>query len=370
MKKYIKSLLASVLVGALLSGCGSKGDTVKDDGIKDYVATVNNQKITENEYRYFLMSIKNSIEQSNNVQDEAASKALWEGKLQDKPAEEYAKELALEDAKEYKILLTKAKEAGYKPNEEEVKSVNDQIDQYVASLGTGEEGNKKFKDQFSLTVEAYKAINSDMSTVQQYFTEEIEKTKLDEAELKKYYEDNKTKLEVVTVKHVLFMTVDQATMEPLPKEKQEEAKKKADDILAKVKAGEDIAALAKQYSEDGGSKDKGGEYTFPRGQMVKEFEDWSFKAKVGDVGIVKTTYGYHVIRLEKTGFEAAKENVENTLKQKKYSDQLDQWKKDPKNELVKNEAVYNNIKILNTTTDEKKEQTNTNTNTNTNTDTK
>jgi len=54
----------------------------------------------------------------------------------------------------------------------------------------------------------------------------------------------------------------------LPIEKQEEAKKKAEEILLKVKAGEDFASLAKQYSEDPGSKDTGGEYTFSKGQMV------------------------------------------------------------------------------------------------------
>ncbi|MEO7092381.1 MAG: peptidylprolyl isomerase, partial [Polyangiales bacterium] len=81
-------------------------------------------------------------------------------------------------------------------------------------------------------------------------------------------------------------------------EKKAEAKKKADDLLAQVKAGGDFAKLAKDNSSDPGSKDKGGEYDWTSGyEYVAEFRDALGKLKIGESGIVETQYGFHVIQL-------------------------------------------------------------------------
>jgi peptidyl-prolyl cis-trans isomerase D len=75
-------------------------------------------------------------------------------------------------------------------------------------------------------------------------------------------------------------------------------RKQAEAVLAKVKAGEDFAALAKQYSEDT-SKDNGGDLDyFGRGAMVKEFEDAAWALSPGQTtDLVKTPYGFHIIKL-------------------------------------------------------------------------
>ena len=74
----------------------------------------------------------------------------------------------------------------------------------------------------------------------------------------------------------------------------------AKQVLAKIKAGGDWTALAKQYSTDPSSKDKGGDLGyFGRGQMVPQFQDAAFGAKVGQVvGPVKSPFGYHIIQVE------------------------------------------------------------------------
>ena len=76
-------------------------------------------------------------------------------------------------------------------------------------------------------------------------------------------------------------------------------KKAAEDVLKKVKAGGDFAALAKQYSEDEGSKANGGDLDyFGKGVMYKEFEDAAWALKPGEIsGLVKTQAGYHIIKL-------------------------------------------------------------------------
>jgi peptidyl-prolyl cis-trans isomerase D len=83
----------------------------------------------------------------------------------------------------------------------------------------------------------------------------------------------------------------------------EAVKKRMEDILAKAKApGADFAKLATQYSEDEGSKDNGGEYdNVGHGQMVKEFDDAQWALKPGQISdLVKTQFGYHIIKLEET----------------------------------------------------------------------
>jgi peptidyl-prolyl cis-trans isomerase D len=80
----------------------------------------------------------------------------------------------------------------------------------------------------------------------------------------------------------------------------EAAKKTADEVFAKVNAGGDFAALAKQYSQDTVSAAKGGDLDWAaRGMFVGPFEDALFAMNKGEVrGPIKTQFGYHIIRLD------------------------------------------------------------------------
>ena len=95
--------------------------------------------------------------------------------------------------------------------------------------------------------------------------------------MKKYYEDNKKSFytDTVTASHILLKTQDDKGKE-LSAEKKKEAKKKAEEALAKVKAGEDFAKVAKEYSQDASASSGGDLGTFGRNQMVTEFEDAAF----------------------------------------------------------------------------------------------
>ncbi len=95
-------------------------------------------------------------------------------------------------------------------------------------------------------------------------------------------------------RHILIGTVDPQTGQPLMEDSL--AKKLADSILTAVKGGADFGALVTKYSTDEGSRDKAGVYDyFPYGKMVPEFNEFCFSKPAGTQGVVKTSFGYHVI---------------------------------------------------------------------------
>lgn len=150
-----------------------------------------------------------------------------------------------------------------------------------------------------------------------------------DADIKKFYDENPSKFEQpeqVRAAHVLLMTQDPQTKQELPADKKEAKKKQAEEIVKRARAGEDFAKLAKEFSEDPGSKDKGGEYTFPRGQMVPEFEASAFSLGTNQVSdVVTTQFGYHVIKTyekipaKKIELEKVKNDVRDYLKQQQAS---------------------------------------------------
>ena len=139
-----------------------------------------------------------------------------------------------------------------------------------------------------------------------------------EDDLRKAYAQESAGDKTASVRHILLLTQGKSDQEKAA------ARTKIEDILAEAKAGADFAGLAKQYSEDAGSKDNGGLYeNFSRGQMVKPFEDAAFSVPIGELsGVVETDYGYHILKVvdrqkETRTFEEVRPELESRLKQGK-----------------------------------------------------
>ncbi|MGZ4961540.1 MAG: peptidylprolyl isomerase [Limisphaerales bacterium] len=173
--------------------------------------------------------------------------------------------------------------------------------------------------------------------------------KVDDADVKKFYDGNPAefeKPEQVRAAHILISTQDKDTQQPLPPSKKAEKEKLAKEVKARADKGEDFGKLAKEFSEDPGSKDKGGEYTFPKGQMVPEFEAAAFSMKPGQISdLVETRFGYHIIKTieklpaSKVEFKTVEQKIKDYLTgqefQKKLPAYFDKLKKDADVQIVK-----------------------------------
>jgi len=115
-------------------------------------------------------------------------------------------------------------------------------------------------------------------------------------ELKAQYQQNIQQYQVpnrVHVEHILLMTVGKTDAEV------EEIRNKAEDLLKQAKKGGNFEDLAKKNSEDPGTKDKGGDLGWiVQGQTVAEFEKAAFSLPKGSISdLVKTQYGFHIIKV-------------------------------------------------------------------------
>lgn len=126
----------------------------------------------------------------------------------------------------------------------------------------------------------------------------------------------------VDVRHILLTTDTYET--------EEKALAKAEEVLKTWEDGdataETFGQLATDFSEDPGSAQNGGLYeAVTSGMMVPEFDAWIFDAsrQVGDTGIVKTSYGYHIMFFDGKGLEAWQNAVVNTMKSESYQTDYD-----------------------------------------------
>ncbi len=206
------------------------------------------------------------------------------------------------------------------------------IDQVVRVLLLSEEGRRR-----KLTdTEAYKTqlMFSSAGILATHTDEDIKRqVRGNETLLKAYYEAHKSDYEQIRARHILVRM--QGAPMPLPAGQKElteaEALAKAQEIRQKILQGADFADLARAESSDAGTASKGGDLGFLKhGQAVPSFEDALFKLPIGELSQpVKTTYGYHIIKVEERKpartFEELRPELEKNLENetaRKFLDDL------------------------------------------------
>jgi peptidyl-prolyl cis-trans isomerase D len=156
-----------------------------------------------------------------------------------------------------------------------------------------------------------------------------ESIKVSDADIESFYKQNISQYqtpEEVRASHILLKTEGKD---------EEEVRKRAEEVLGRAKAGEDFAALARQYSEDESNAGTGGDLNyFPRGAMVPEFEEVAFKLQPGEVSdLVKTAFGFHIIKVADhrqattRPLEEVRSEIEEQLKWQQAQTQAEQQAK-------------------------------------------
>lgn len=159
-----------------------------------------------------------------------------------------------------------------------------------------------------------------------------------QADIQQYQVPNR-----VHVEHILFMTVGKTDAEV------EEIKKAAEDVLKQVKKGGKFDELAKKYSEDPGTKDKGGDLGWiTQGQTVPEFEKTAFGLDKGQTSdLVRTQYGFHIIKvLEKeTARTKTFDEVKDSIRAPMTLQAADKQANDAADELAKAIRQSNKVSL-------------------------
>ena len=174
-----------------------------------------------------------------------------------------------------------ADDLGIKVSDEEItKKVDEVKKQYFKNDQKQFEAGLK---QQGYTVEALREDLVSQLVSQKIYENLTKSVKVSDAELQKYYDENKTQYSVAesrAVRHILVKT-----------------KAEADAIHSQLESGADFAKLAKESSLDPGSKDAGGKLTVSRGQTVAPFDKAAFALATNELSDpVKTEFGYHLIQ--------------------------------------------------------------------------
>jgi peptidyl-prolyl cis-trans isomerase C len=266
------------------------------------VAVVNGTEISRDIFVRSLSSIKNEMERTGQALTKENLDGIQKNML---------------DTIINTELLYQESEAGKIKVDDE--SVMKQFAEIKSRFPSEEEFNKKLAHEFYSQEELKAEIRKGKMITVLLEQDVYSRVSVSEKDARQYYDENGEMFrqpETVKARHILIK---------LTKDADEETTKKAEalieEITEKQKGGESFEDLAKQYSE-GPSAPQGGDLGyFPRGMMVKEFDDAVFSMKPGEVsGVVRTQFGLHLIKLEEVreagimDFEQVKERVIESLK--------------------------------------------------------
>lgn len=235
--------------------------------------------------------------------------------------QQYFLEGALNTWKQYVALSNAAKDAGFTMPEDTQKSL-DELEKTMSDIATENEMDSveellQTDMGAGCTLEDYRYYLELYYTANLFFSRQTEMLEVSQDEIDAYFTEHESDLKtnsitkesgkLVDVRHILVMPKGGTTSEDgktvtYSDEEWETCRQEAQALLDQWLDGEktedSFAALAAEKTEDPGSKNNGGLYQYvAKGDMVQEFEDWCFDAsrQPGDYGLVKTSYGYHIM---------------------------------------------------------------------------
>lgn len=216
---------------------------------------------------------------------------------------------------------------------EKIKITDKEIAKEMKTLIESYGDEETFEQQLATTGATKSTLEKDIVKYLQTVKLLEPRIKISDEEIKTYFKENKDSLaqeEQVEASHILV-----------------ESKAEAKDLIEKLADGKKFADLAKEYSTDTASAEKGGELGFfGKGEMAEEFEKAAFsldKGKISDP--VKTSYGYHIITVtdkkgaKKANLKDSKTEITATLKNEKLQTEYTTWL----TEKQKDYDIYNSL---------------------------
>lgn len=346
MSKLVQRAVALVVMVAVVMGAtvwGTISTTIHYKNIQSdapVVMTVNGDEVKADEYAgymlYNMMYYANMYAQfgMSNMWDNEETAAMF-GPAMPSAAQEQAvyARVVMQHFNDLGLQLTYSQEqemAQLRQDSIDMMGYDNYINQ-IASFGFSDDTYSNFM----YISQCYQALND------YYFGENGVSVPSDE-ELMQYFRDN-----YLSAKHILICLTDPTTGETLRTD--EEAKALAQDILDRINAGEDFDTLMNEYSEDPGLSGNPDGYIFTEGEMIDEFYQGAAALEEGEVsGLVKSDYGYHIIKREPLDYEGQLENyrsVLTSLTAGTMDDLVQQWmdEADVQTTDVYDEVTYQNV---------------------------
>ena len=330
MKKLICVIITAFLSLSLLAGCsGSSGDVV---------VNVKNETVTEGELLFFIANTVEGItnQYMSGMTDEQ-KKEYWQTEIDGKKPTDYIRESALSELIHYTVLSQAAKDSGITVSDSEVNTqFSKSYDGDIVS---------KLKEDYGVSKASIKAVLRKQILREKYIDRVVSKEEgfePSEEDLNKLFNENYLK-----AKHILVMTVDPNTNQPLDEEKIKEKEKLAENILSRLKRGEDFDKLMNEYSEDSGLQAYPEGYVFTEGEMVTEFYEGTKALEINQISeLVPSTYGYHIIKrteLLPADIKDKEETVRQTYKNNYITSLTDSLKS--KYEISQDDAKINAVPV-------------------------
>lgn len=335
---------------------------------KSYVASMGNDKITVSEYKFFLKQTKDLLLRIADSAGTTDPDTFWNTKIKGEATIDIAKQKALDSAADFKIQVIKARDLKVVLGKSDLDTVDSYVQEIISqNKNSTTQADAFCKTNYGVSLNDFKEILKQGIITNKLISHETAGMNVTDKDVEDYYSKNSDKYikdtqmrtngeEAVWARHILISTKDSQGKE-LAGAQLDDARKKAQDLLDKVKNGGDFTQLAKDNSQDSGSAQYGGDYVFGRNIMPAEFEKAAFdELNPGQVydQLVKTVDGYNIIKLEEkipkdqpVSLRCAKEYREFGaifIKSQKFVEKIDTWKKEPKYTLRKNDIVYNSIK--------------------------
>ncbi|MGE5473690.1 MAG: peptidylprolyl isomerase [Ignavibacteriales bacterium] len=338
--RYIAIIITSLV---LLAGIFAGVNYVLH--LNRYVVKVNGQGVSVDEFKVYMKIVKSQKEKLAGITNTDEIKKFWTEPVEGLDPMVFARQEALDSVINLIIISKKAKEKGIQSSE---------MDEALLRAKLESQGFIKELKDIGIEEKYIKGIIKNLSLRLKLYNSLTQGIVLNDSEFKKILESNADSTKQYNVRHILLLTIDENQKE-LPLDKQEQIKKQAEKILERVQKGEDFSKLAAEYSQDPGSKDKGGKYSFFKGEADKNFQDAVFKLKIGEnSGLVKSFYGYHIIKLDSISnpnaqdLERIKLRIRDSYTEQKrnayFDEQMAKWKQEA--HIEKNEQLINSINVI------------------------